>query len=424
MKTFRPERPASRFRGSLVKLKAAAPVEREGGRWGAGLIRGVSLCTVGEALGHGLWLDTEFVCSVFDQFNVKAGSTGLKARFTHPGLSADGLCSYLGRYFHPVLSSDEQQVFGDLHFAPSAHATPDGDLAAYLMDRAEEDPLSFGLSIVFQRDWGKEDKFIALNEDEHGNFRSPDPSNKNHYPHARLAALRGCDAVDEPAANPAGLFHRGPALALEATAAYALGLSAERPQTTALDVDPDRLRDFANRFLQSHGLQLVPAKPEEASMKIEPAALSAVAATGETDETVADTPVQDGATPAAGQEESTPQPSTDVAPPPAAAASATDPATVTLRKYLELFGDAGGRYLAEGLSIEQAYGRELAASKAAGKELLDKLGAAEAQLASVTDRKIKHATKHLEEAQPLKTGRDTVGHSKTEFASLFRIRRN
>jgi hypothetical protein len=353
---------------------------------------------VGEALGHNLWLDTEFVCSVFDQFNVKAGSTGLKARFTHPGLSADGLGSYLGRYFHPVLSSDAQQVFGDLHFTPSAHATPDGDLAAYLMDRAEEDPLSFGLSIVFQRDWGKEDKFIALNEDENGDFRSPDPSNKNHYPHARLAALRGCDAVDEPAANPAGLFHRGPALALEATASYALGLSADRPQTTALDVDPDRLRDFANRFLQSHGLQLVPAKPEEASSmsKTDHSALSAVAATGENKETVADTPVQDGAT----------------------------PATVTLRKYLELFGDAGGRYLAEGLSVEQAYGRELAASKAAGKELLDKLGAAESQLAAVTDRKIKHATKHLEEAQPLKTGRDTVGQTKTDFASLFRIRRN
>src|SRR5690606_20526865 len=177
-------------------------------------------------------------------------------RFTHPGLSADGLGTFMGRAFAGRLSGD--QALADIHFAKSAHNTPDGDLAEYVMNLAEEDPEAFAMSIVFMSDVGAEDKFISQHEDENGEFKSPDPNNARNLPHVRLADLRAADFVDEPAANPNGLFHRGHEIADEADklCAYAFGLTSEKPAVTMFDADPDRIASFAKRFLDNHGLTL------------------------------------------------------------------------------------------------------------------------------------------------------------------------
>jgi len=87
---------------------------------------------------------------------------GLKSRFTHPGLSGDGLGSFLGRVKNvsmdtvTVKRQDEitplMAVRGDLHFAESAFATPNGDLASYVMGLAEEDPDAVSSSLVLKSD--------------------------------------------------------------------------------------------------------------------------------------------------------------------------------------------------------------------------------------------------------------------------------
>lgn len=91
----------------------------------------------------------------------RKSSKGLKSRFAHPTLSADGLGKYLGRVKN--LRHDTVEVVrdgvktrlhavrGDLHFAQVALETPiDGGkpLGEYVMDLAESDPDAISSSLV------------------------------------------------------------------------------------------------------------------------------------------------------------------------------------------------------------------------------------------------------------------------------------
>lgn len=226
----------------------------------AGIIRGIAVITRGEALGHDLWIDSDFLSEVADAG--KDAKAGVKARFTHPGLSADGLGSFLGRAKDLRLDSDI--VRGDLHLSDTAYDTPKGDLATYVMDMAEMEPDMFGSSIVFYEDIGAESRHRAEHEDEDGNFGSPDEDNVSNFPHARLAQLRAVDMVDSPGANPEGLFHRDDIHSeAEALAEYALGLSDRKPQTVHFGLDGDRVRPFVARFLETHGLRITPMSKDK-----------------------------------------------------------------------------------------------------------------------------------------------------------------
>lgn len=154
--------------------------------------------------------------------------------------------------------TEGNQTIADLHFSQAGHNTPDGDLAKYVMDLAAEDPESFGLSIVYEPDAAAEGSFLSEHIDEQGTFASPDQNNKQNLPHARLATLRAADVVDEPAANPQGLFRREQQFAEEATAIaeYSLGLIDERPPVVALGLDADRVAGFVTQFLANHKLEI------------------------------------------------------------------------------------------------------------------------------------------------------------------------
>jgi hypothetical protein len=230
-------------------------VERDGGHYSAGLIRGVSVITRGEALGHDLWIDDIALQQVEQAIN--SHSLGIKSRFTHPGMCGDGLGKHVGRIMHADVEG--AQVFADQHFNKSSHKTPDGDLAGYLMDLADEDPLSYGLSISFEQDAAATDAFQTMHLNANGEFQSPDPNNLRNLPHVRIASLHAADAVDEPAANPNGLFHRERDVAAEADAmaSYALGLTSKQPETIQLGLDPDRVRGFVSRYLSNNKLEIV-----------------------------------------------------------------------------------------------------------------------------------------------------------------------
>lgn len=256
------------LRGPIAKgVAGKSSVERQGGDHQAGLIRGAAVITRGEALGHGMWIDATMLQQTYEA--IKAGKNGIKARFTHPGLSSDGLGTFLGRFKNASLEGDI--VRADLHLSQAAHDTPDGDLAEYVMQLAEDDPAAFGNSIVFRHDREAEEEFERENQqeveetDHRGKpvkrlrFRSPDPDNKNHYWHARLASLRAIDAVDSPAANPSGYFHATDvAHEAESLVAYACGLTSDKPELSRFDVDPDRVSTFVHKFLDRHNLAIVP----------------------------------------------------------------------------------------------------------------------------------------------------------------------
>ena len=271
----RPANPSVPVRESLFRAAAASvdedivQVEESGGRFSSGIIRGVSLIATGEALGHEMWIDETTLAQVIEASSL--GKHGVKSRFTHPSMSSDGMGRHLGR-IHDVQLSDGR-VVGDLHFAESAHNTPDGDLASYVMTLAKEDPNAAGLSIVFEHDFHSEDEFMIANgatlsrgQVDYSTFQSPDPANIKNYPHVRLSKLRAADIVDEPAANPDGMFDRQ-SLARDADSflSFAAGLTKAKPDQIMFGIDAERASQFFTRWLDSHGLSLV-LKEELAEM--------------------------------------------------------------------------------------------------------------------------------------------------------------
>lgn len=193
--------PAPRRLAALAFERAASGARVD--RKGLGRLLGVSLARQGEAKGHGFRLGAQAIREIAEQ------ADGRKGRWTHPGLCADGLGHYLGRWHNPRVvettgaAGPELAALADFHFSRAAHQfMPDGltvSAADYLMDRAETEPGALGVSVVarFERVDGEEP-----DEDE----------DEDEHPEMRLAgprALEAADFVDEPAAND-GLFADGP----------------------------------------------------------------------------------------------------------------------------------------------------------------------------------------------------------------------
>ena len=235
-------------------IRSATPIDPEGGEYHAGLIQGAAVITRGLADTQDVWIDTVMLEQTAKAINDQR--MGTKSRFTHPELSGDGLGRALGRYRNAAVDGDI--VRADLHLFKSAHKTPDGDLAGYVLELAQEDPEAFGNSIAFDTDRDAASGFV----DEHmvgGEFKSPDDDNAQNHPHARLRSLEAVDVVDSPAANPSGLFHRGDELVYggRLLMRYALGLSDDVPQGY-FGVNPERVKEFVTRFLVDNGLCIVP----------------------------------------------------------------------------------------------------------------------------------------------------------------------
>jgi hypothetical protein len=114
---------------------------------------------------------------------------GIKSRFGHPNMSSTALGTFLGRVKN--FRRDGDIVRADLHVDKTAHSTPDGDLAGYVMNLAESDAGAFGASMVIY--WDEESR---KEKDENGNQLPP---------LIRVKNLFSVDVVDDPAANN-GLF--------------------------------------------------------------------------------------------------------------------------------------------------------------------------------------------------------------------------
>lgn len=134
---------------------------------------------------------------------MKEKSSGTKVRFGHPTASGDSVGKFLGRARNPRMSSVTVQrdgrdvelkaVRADLYFSETAfEQNPNGNLGEYLMNLAEEDPTSFGSSVVMEA----EEEWRL---DNHGNQRLGDDGNPLP-PLFRPFAIHASDVVDEGAA--------------------------------------------------------------------------------------------------------------------------------------------------------------------------------------------------------------------------------
>lgn len=143
-----------------ANMKGAAAVDRE-----KHIISGVILAEEGPFKSEGRGeFDRQAIRAIVKMANDKSG--GLKSRFAHPGLSSDGIGSFLGRYHgawsekvlresgkdesgRPMLK-EMLVAKGDLHLDPTSFETPQGNLGKYVEDLAESDPDAFGTSLVLQ----------------------------------------------------------------------------------------------------------------------------------------------------------------------------------------------------------------------------------------------------------------------------------
>jgi hypothetical protein len=164
-------------------------------------IKGVSICTAGEAKGHGLHIEKEFIQSL-----VSAGSAsdgGIKARFGHPSFFSDGIGTFIGVFKNFRLSDDGLKALADLELSSVAKKSPHGDLFTYVLEMAENHPMHFGTSIVndspvfYQYD--SEGKKLEINS-----YSDYNPKEKLFM---GLGEFTACDVVDQPAAN-SGLFSK------------------------------------------------------------------------------------------------------------------------------------------------------------------------------------------------------------------------
>lgn len=191
------------------------------------VIYGAAILSKGEAKGHDLEIDD----TSLDQL-VKLGNSkpnGLKARFTHPHLSGDGLGSYLGRWRN--FRRDGDVTRADLHLSDRAFNTPQGDLGGYVLDMAADEPEAFGVSIAFPI--GSQVPRKKAGKKQEANL----PSNV-----LRLTDVHAADVVDQPAANE-GFFDLPdwPARQAAGVLDYLFG-----------DTEPGVIRERVSAFLDSY----------------------------------------------------------------------------------------------------------------------------------------------------------------------------
>lgn len=174
-----------------------------------GIIHGIAVTTMGEAKGHGVHLDEEFIDETVK--NINAEKNGIKSRFGHPSMSSSAVGTYLGRVKNARKENKGDGVYvarADLHLADSAKVSPNGDLHKYVLEMAENDPDQFGTSIVFERGNTYKrgiagEKVYRYNRD--GSYND-DYRNTDGPEYVEQKRLRADDVVDTPAANPDGLF--------------------------------------------------------------------------------------------------------------------------------------------------------------------------------------------------------------------------
>lgn len=207
----------------------------------AGTIDGIVVMQEGPAVGHGEEVDEKTLLALVELENQL--DFGAKSRFGHPQLSDDALAKFAGRqsHFRMHRKDGKSRVLGDLVFDPSAMVDP-SKMAERIMLRAENDPASFGNSVVIKRD-------LEFRFEEDGKTRAKDEDGQDLPPFIRPLALLASDLVDSPAAAEA-LFSEhdffGTDAQLSAAATEALDHLLEG------DDSDSRLAQFFTKFTRSH----------------------------------------------------------------------------------------------------------------------------------------------------------------------------
>jgi hypothetical protein len=229
-----------------------------------GVIEGVAVCTVGEALGHGVWLEQSFIDDIVKFGN--ATKSGIKARFGHPNMSGESLGTFIGRFQN--FKVDGIKAVADLKMSDVAKKSPNGDLYSYILEMADSNPEDFGASIVFSV---KENYFYDSEGNREkvkwGEYGISNDSYDGQKIYVEMKSLNGTDLVDEPAANPDGLFSstvlHGDKFAVIATQF----LNSNPKIAEFLQENPHKINEFMKKFNEGKVGDATPEKTPVAETK-------------------------------------------------------------------------------------------------------------------------------------------------------------
>jgi hypothetical protein len=155
-----------------------------------GILKNVLVVQEGEAKGHNLFLNQEFLENTAKLGN--ENTKGIKARFGHPNMCSTALGTYIGRYKN--FRKQDTNVVADLYLDKSARIAPNGNLYDYILELAATNPDMFGSSIAF-----KPGKSTSLS------VKDQVTEEIIELNYATIESLHAVDLVDEPAATN-GLF--------------------------------------------------------------------------------------------------------------------------------------------------------------------------------------------------------------------------
>ncbi len=162
----------------------------------AGTMMGVSLISVGPALGHGLFVDGKSLETIEDELD----DSKLPAYITHRGaLFEDRLTREIGIFSNFRIEGD--RLLGDFQ-AFDSFMEDDARKFNRLFEMAEKMPERFGLSIVFSATtaWATPEGDVLSEQSPEGALFE--------YPSIRVEEVNSADFVDSPAANQRGLFSK------------------------------------------------------------------------------------------------------------------------------------------------------------------------------------------------------------------------
>lgn len=117
------------------------------------VIRNVVMVEEGEAKGHGVHLESEFITQIVEYDNANFGTRGVPGRFGHPGASDNTMGMQMG-FFKNVRkrksTSGKMQAIAELHLLAAADESPTHPgMTSYILKMAAEAPDFLMSSIVF-----------------------------------------------------------------------------------------------------------------------------------------------------------------------------------------------------------------------------------------------------------------------------------
>jgi len=143
----------------------------------AGTLHKVIVAQAGKVKSYFEQIDAITLAQIEKLGNEK--ENGVKARFGHPNMCSSSFGTYIGRFRNFKVDGDK--VYGDLHLDEVCKESPSGNLHAYILKMAKNNPDMFGASIAFIP--GEP----VITDDE--------------YPATRIEDLLATDLVDDPAAT-------------------------------------------------------------------------------------------------------------------------------------------------------------------------------------------------------------------------------